>query len=391
VVFENAISQSNWTLPGLAAIFTSRYVHSLGVYTRENKISDKEITLAEILKLYDYNTAAFTGGLDMSGVFGLGQGFDYYFDESKSSPMGRFSDIMPSVLKWLADNRNNKFFLFIDGYDVHPPFNYPEAYQEIFDPGYKGIIDKVSLDYNSLKEMQAGTFIWEGKNYKLNKRDLRHIIAHYDAGVRYADAFLGKLFQEISDLGLMDKTIIIITSEHGEELLDHGSFDRYGKENLYDEVLHVPLIVYCPFIVPKNKKIIRQVQLIDIMPTVLELLGCPVNKEAQGVSFAQDLRGNNSHRQKIQYAYSETSIQKWSVRTLDWKLIYNKGSYELYNLKKDKGEAKNLAVFEPAIVYDLSQRLHEWRNITETKNSPDNTHVELSVEMKDKLREAGYW
>lgn len=391
VVFENAISQSNWTMPSLAAMFTSKYIHSLGLYTRENKLSDKEITLAEILKLYGYKTAAFTGGLDMSASFGLKQGFDYYYDETRGSPMGRLSDIIPSALEWLKENINNKFFMFIDGYDVHPPFNYPEPYQEMFGLGYNGIIDKVSLDYHFLKDIQDDMCIVNGKEYKLSAQDLQHIIAHYDAGIAYADYLVGKLLKEIDHLGLMNKTIIIITSEHGEELLEHGSFDRYGKGNLYEEVLHVPLLVYYPFANSKNKRVNQQVKLIDIMPTVLELLGYPCNKESQGVSFAGEFLGNSLYEEENRYAYSEASMQKWSVRTNLWKLIYNEGKYELYNLKEDKYEKNNLALGYPDIVYDLSQRLHHWRKITETGSSPESTHIELSQDMKKKLREAGYW
>lgn len=391
LVFEQAIAQSHWTLPSNVSILTSKYVNRHGVYERNQKVSDKELTLPEILKMYDYKTAAFVGGLDLVATYGLSQGFDYYFDDTKDKPMGSFKDIIPKAIKWLRENKDNKFFLFIQGYDVHPPFNKPKLYEDIYDSDYNGLIDELSLGYQLLKNIRNNNLLLDGKTVRLTEKDINHIIAYYDGGITYADNFIGKLLKEINKLALSDRTIIIITSEHGEELSDHGSFDRFGQNNLYDEVIRVPLIIKNPNIDLKGERITSQVQLIDIMPTILDFLGIPINKESQGLSLVPLMQKKDVKDNFNQYAYSEANPHKWAIRTKEWKLIYDKEEYELYSLRDDKAEINNLARQRPELVYELIQKLLEWRRNTRTERSPDDTRLELSEEMKRKLREAGYW
>lgn len=391
VIFEQAIAQAHWTLPSLASILTSRYPHTLGIYERGQKIPEEELTLAEILKRYGYKTAAFVGGLDTDAAFGFAQGFDYYFDETKDSPIGSFKDIIPNAIEWLKDNKNNKFFLLIHGYDVHPPFNQPAPYKDMYDPDYKGIIDELPLDYSLLKNIRKDSVFINGKTVKLSKEDINHIIANYDAGISYADKLIGEFLNTIDNLDLSSNTIIIITSEHGEELLDHGSFDRFGKSNLYDEVIRVPLIIKNPNIDFKGERITNQVQLIDIMPTILDFLGIPIDRESQGLSLAPLIQKRGVKDDFNQYVYSEAGLQKWAIRTSQWKLIYDNGSYQLYNLKEDNLEVNNLAVKRPEVVYEFAQRLSQWRQETGTEIGLYETRIELSEEMREKFKKAGYW
>ncbi|MFH1619001.1 MAG: sulfatase [bacterium] len=388
-VFEHAVAQSHWTLPSLASLFTSRYVHSHGVYERGGKVSEKELALAEILKKHGYRTAAFTGGLDMIGQYGLNQGFDVYSDETDNKPMGTLRDIMPRALKWLAGSRDEKFFLFIDAYDIHPPFDRPEPGSN--DPGYSGVLKGLLLDYNLLRDFKNGVLFLNGKEVRLTKDDIDYINSRYDAGIAYADRFIGELLARIDELKLSEKTIIIFTAEHGEELADHGSFDRFGRKNLYDEAIRVPLFIKSPHMKLKGTRVMVQAQLIDIMPTVLDLLGIPVNNEAQGVSLVPVIEDGKTGKDFSRHGYSEASFHKWAMRTGKWKLICENGRYELYDLLRDKAELNNLAVAKPSVVYELVQKLLEWRRKTRTDKSPDDTKIVLTDEMKSKLKEAGYW
>lgn len=389
LIFDQAIAQSHWTLPSQASIFTSRYVHSHGVYERTEKLSEKELTLPEILKIYNYKTAAFVGGLDMVAAYGLNQGFDYYFDNTKGKPMSSFKEIIPPAIEWLRENKDNKFFLFIQGYDVHAPYHQPAPYEDMHEPDYNGIINQLHLDYHLLKNIHKDTLLFEGKRIKLSKEDINHIIAHYDAGISYVDKFIGELLKEINQSNLSDKTILIITSEHGEELSDHGGFDRFGQKNLYEEVIRIPLIIKHPYI--EGRRFTNQVQHIDILPTILDFLGIPINKEAQGLSLAPLIEGQAIKKEFNRYVYSEASPNKWATRTRQWKLLYNHGDYELYNLQEDRAETDNLFSQRPELVYELAQTFLEWRKITKVDRSFDNQRIELSEEMKKNLREAGYW
>jgi arylsulfatase A-like enzyme len=380
VVFGQAVAQSNWTLPSLASLFTSKYVHSLGVYSRRQKLPESELTLAEVLKANGYSTAAFTGGLDMTGAYGLAQGFDTYFDETGTAPMGSFSVEMPRALAWLAANGKKKFFLFLDSYDIHPPFDKPLP--EGAAGNYSGQLKGKELSYNLLKGVADGSL-------KLAPADLAYINSRYDAGITCSDGFLGRLFSKLSELDLSTNTIIILTAEHGEELGDHGSFDRFGTGDLYDEAVRVPLIVSDPR-KPGGSRVQEQVALIDVMPTVLDLLGLPAPSGVQGTSLVPLLSGRSS-RGAEPYAFSEAGPEKWMARCGGWKLIRDGGKYSLFDLSADPGETRDLAAEKPGVVYRMAQELLRWRTATRTGGSPDKVHVALTPEMKEKLKEAGYW
>lgn len=384
VVFERAVAQSHWTLSSLASLFTSKYVHSHGLYERGQKLSESEITLAEALKEGGYTTAAFTGGLDTSGMYGLAQGFDVYFDDTGKNSMGSLKEIMPRALDWLAARMNDRFFLFLDSYDIHPPFDKP--WPDGKEPDYAGPLKGKVLDYNFFKGFKGGP-------PRLTGEDLAYVNSRYDAGVTYADGFIGKLLAGLSEMNLSTSTIVIITAEHGEELGDHGGFDRFGGGNLYDEAIRVPLIIKLPGKELKGARVSSQAQLIDIMPTILDLAGLRVAGGAQGKSLLPLIPGAGAADGKDfnRYVYSEAGPHKWAVRSGDWKLIYDNGKYALFDLTNDKAESENAAVKNPSVVYELAQKLMEWRRKTRTARSPDDTRVALTEEMKRKLREAGYW
>jgi arylsulfatase A-like enzyme len=389
-VFENAFAQSSWTLPSLASLLTSTYVHVHGVYSRDTRLPEEELTLAEILKKYKYSTAAFVGGLDTVAQYGLAQGFDTYWDETGDAAMGSLRGIIPRAIQWLRQHSEEKFFLFIQGYDVHPPFIVPEKYREMYDPGYKGIFAGKGLDYSLLKEIRGMTLSSGGRDIALQEKDISHIIARYDAALTYADFWVGKLLKELKDLRVFDNTLIIICSEHGEELGEHGSFDRFGRQNLYDEVMHVPLIIRFPGTPVKGNRVSCQVQLIDIMPTVLDFLKIPVNNDAQGKSLVSLATGTGA-QSCSEYVYAEAAPDKWAMRNARWKLICDKGSYELYDLSNDSGERSSCAAGNSGIVYDLAQRFAEWNRMTRQGRNTGVPSIELTDEMKKNLREAGYW
>jgi arylsulfatase len=143
VVFERAVSQSYWTLPSLASILTSKFVSWHNVYSRDAKLGGAEKTLAEILRIYGYKTAAFTCGLDTAAAYGLNKGFDVYDVYDGNKTMGSFSDTIPKAVEWLNKNKNQEFFLLLHSYDVHPPYN--SCAENYFDKGYKGVFENSEL------------------------------------------------------------------------------------------------------------------------------------------------------------------------------------------------------------------------------------------------------
>ena len=190
----------------------------------------------------------------------------------------------------------------------------------------------------------------------------------------------------MDELGLSTGTVVIFTAEHGEELGDHGSFDRFGQHNLYDEVVRVPLIVRVP--AGGALRVPGQAELIDIMPTVLDLLGLRAPSGLQGTSLAPALAGAKAGDRDV---YSEAGPGKWLIRSGGWKLISEAGTYRLFDLAADKGETRDVAAEDSDKVYELAQKLLRWRRATRARGGRDGGRVVLTPEMKLKLKEAGYW
>ena len=153
IVFERTVAQSYWTLPSLVSIFTSKFVCAHHVNSRDAKLRNDEITLAEILNTYGYATAAFTCGLDTAAIYGLNQGFDTYNVYGGSKAVGSFADSMPKAVNWIAAQKDKNFFLFLHSYDAHPPY-YTQRVETGFDSDYKGVFDNSQLGYDELKRIK---------------------------------------------------------------------------------------------------------------------------------------------------------------------------------------------------------------------------------------------
>ncbi|MEI7528174.1 MAG: sulfatase [Elusimicrobiota bacterium] len=378
-VFETAIAQSNWTLPSLVSLFTSRYVRSHGVYERGRKVPPGLVTMAQALKSAGYRTAAFTGGLDMSGAYGLDRGFELYSDETGGKAMGSFSEIMPEALAWLAARRDEKFFLFLDSYDIHPPFDKP--WPGGAGPAYAGQLRGRALDYDLLRGFDDGTL-------KLSAEDLAYIGARYDAGVAYADGYIGALLAKLDELHLSTGTIVVFAAEHGEELGEHGSFDRFGRGSLYEGTVRVPLIVKDPRRAG-GARVRAQAQLVDVLPTVLDLLGLPAQAGAQGRSLAGPRDG--ALKGVHEYTFSEAGPGKSMARSGDWKLVRDAAGYRLFDLAGDPAEARDFAPERPDLVYSMAQRLVQWLRSARPADAASVPRAALTPEMQRKLKEAGYW
>ncbi|MFA5005164.1 MAG: sulfatase [Candidatus Omnitrophota bacterium] len=366
VVFEKAFSQSSFTLPSIASLFTSKYVSSHKADRIERRLADSQITLAEVLKASGYNTAAFIyNATQFDPVFGLNQGFNTYSIGEESDRKPSFAKTLPACLDWLKANRQKPFFIFLHSNDIHEPYH--SVYENFFDPAYRGRLDN--------EYMASGT-PFHKNNLKRTPREVEHIIAHYDGGIKYADTFIGKLIKQLEEWGLLEKTAIIIFSDHGEILSDRGKQFCHGF-SVHDEEAHVPLIISGPQV--KALRVSCQVQLIDVMPTILDLLRINrKNLKLEGRSLAPLLRPgvkNCPHN----YVYAECIKgesqeegfidREVMVRSASWKLIgsfwrFNKplakypksvqlhnysiistdgkDGFELYYLENDPKEARNL-------------------------------------------------
>jgi arylsulfatase A-like enzyme len=438
ILFTNAIAQASWTLASNTSIFTGQYPPTHGLTSILNRLSPGATTLATVLQAYGYKTGAFTGGFHISSIYGVNQGFETYFDEIEH---GHLEDVLPRSLEWLKNRPKDKsLFLFLQAYDCHSPHKVPPEYEHLYDPGYDGVMDKFIMDHALGDKIDGLTLTTDdGNKIALTERDINHIVAHYDGALTWADKQLGEFFTHLKKTGLMDNSIIILLGDHGEAHLERGYIIRRKHGGVYEEGIRVPLLIRLPGHLksritnpvsqvdtpaPEGRgspnEVGRQVQLIDIMPTVLEMSGIPVPHTCQGKSIKPLIDGKApadfnqfvfsfgatnipspdvlKRFNKEQFArLKEYQLPKWEscIRSLEWKLLKFTGieqdKYELYNLKTDPAEKSNLFEEEPAIADKLKGLLEQWEKDVLANKPNVEIDRKLLIEMRERMRKFGYW
>jgi len=386
VIFTNANSQSPWTTPSHASLFTSLYpsVLNLQHWPNPGKICPEAITLAEALRDHDYSTAGFLEAGMVSSKFGFAQGFNPYKQGFK-----HIHESVPACLDWLDTQKNKKFYLFLHTYDVHR-YDPPDKFSNKFMKGYKGEVTKGIPLARALQKLHNKEYL-----DTLDEMDRRKIVSIYNDALLYVDHWLGVFFKGIEEKGLMKNTIVILTSDHGEEFWDHGK-TGHGYTN-FKEMLNIPLLIYHPDI--PNGKRDQLVGLIDIPPLATEMLGVKTPDIWQGKSFFKFLKGEKSKRVQISYA-EKGHCENKSVQIPGWKLVRsytaNKDSSikirnRLYNTKKDPREKKNVIKENPKVAAGLKRLLDQWiEDNNKRKNNFKAGKVELDPELLEQIGNLGY-
>jgi arylsulfatase A-like enzyme len=340
----SAVSTTSWTLPAHAALMTGLFDSTHGVVDNGLRLSDREPTLAAVLRENGYQTAGFFGGPYLHAAFGFGHGFEHYEncsdDAASAARDARAEDSAPSsadlershrhrtgprtldaVSRWLAHEADERpMFLFVHLWDVHYDYDPPHEYVEMFDPGYAGTLDASDLMHNP------------AINDHMAPRDLQHLIALYDGAIRFTDEILGKVLSAIEARGRMQNTLLVITADHGEEFFEHG--DKGHQQTLFDEVVHVPLVVRWPERLPAGPIVRDQVRLVDVMPTLLACADAEDRPPMEGRDVTPLLRGEPMLSAP---ALCELLVGKNDVRALrtnafkvvDWKDVPATFGYDL--------------------------------------------------------------
>lgn len=354
VVFTNAFAVSSWTLPSAMSLLTSTYpsVHKIvnkdllgktavqGLIPADLATASPNIkTLASVFKNSGYVTGGFAGGAALAPSFGFSEGFDSY-----ESP-GEFEGlpvVIPRALSFIKKNAGKPMFVFVHGFDTHgqyiPPGGLTKKYVS---PSYHGTLTGSAQEQKALREQG----VMNG-DISLTPEDVTFLRAIYEEKVSDMDAEVGKFLAAYRKLSIKRKTIFIFTSDHGDEFYEHGRID-HGM-TLYDEVLHVPLIIVVPGM-NGGKILTDQVRNIDIMPTLLALTGITpspsVKAQMEGVSLIPTMEGIHQHLDLFaetvyRYATSLVAIRTWD----GWKFIFNRetSAGHLYHLTADPTEQKDI-------------------------------------------------
>ncbi len=349
VRFQNAVSNAPLTLPSVCSILTSLTPPEHGVRYSEGFSLPKDITtLAEVLSTNGYNTAAFMGAVVLDSVFGVNQGFEHFdavFPEkfqlyrSSMRPLElvfghsqrRAEEVTSAAVDWIEKNRKDPFFVMLHYFDPNIPYDPPPPFiPEVEEEKYEAL--------------------------------LTHQAKYYDAEINYVDHCVGLLLEELDKWGLDNNTLIVLTADQGEGLGEkeedtHGFF-------LYESTMRVPLILGWATGLQAGSVVQDQVQLIDVFPTVLDILGIEPPGRISGTSVVPLVHGQADTLSRP--AYMETCANRiergWSVikaiRMDDWKYI-EAPQPELYFLQDDPGEARNLIEERPDIAGSMREALED--------------------------------
>lgn len=395
-VFERAIAVTNWTLPSHMSIMTGQLPSAHGVQSVRNRLAGGRVTLAEVLKNAGYRTVAFTGGYNVDARFGFDQGFDFYhgdtlaqlsMEEKRRYGKGiRLSYLLPEVSDWLTQHQADPFFLFLHFWDVHAPYMPHDDYVAQWSPRYAGKIDV--LTHELVDELNPAKTTVSGE-------DIARIRALYDNEIAYVDHHLGQLWATLRQLGLLDKTIIVLTSDHGDELLEHA----FGHgQALYDPEVHVPLIVRYPPKIPARQRVAQVVSSVDILPTILDLAGVSYSDTIAAEIQGRSLVGSWERPLPGFPAVMEAaSGRRTGLRSDHYKYVRERAKdgqltkEELYDLRVDPGETNNILSSHTEIANRLSEELDaRLAAAASTHAGGQAEQAHLSDEFTERLRALGY-
>jgi len=315
----------------------------------EIPLDPKIPTVTTILSKVGYKTAAFTGSGWMSEKFGILNGFAEYDDNVRG-----LKPLRNKTLKWLKKNHEKKFFLFLHTYYVHQPFKGPHEYFKKFAyPNYSGPIKNSSISTRDF--IRAATL----GRIKVSSADIQRLLDIYDSQIIPMDNFISQIVQTLQRLNLTDNTMLIITSDHGEQFYEYKRFGHTSRTNPFADIsIKVPLIIYAPSL-PKIGKVQKTVETIDIPPTILEAAGIDIPETFQGQSFFPILCGNpRSFKEKKEVFCLHTLYI--GIRTEKFKLLvgYDPKNTKLYDLINDPAETTNVIdQFSPEIVESLIKKI----------------------------------
>lgn len=361
--FTTAVAAAPWTLPSHVSIFTGLDAMRHGFNYWGSVPTSLEL-IAETLRGEGYTTAAITGGAVLLPQFGYAQGFDTFEYWAHTDTSTEIDWAFGRATEWLDINRDRRFFLFLHTYEIHFPHRRRDPYFSDFADHRKtdppgGEIDLRERPWKNLRFpglyfliKRPGDQSWEEP---LTDAEIELVGLMYDSAIRHTDDFVRDLFNHLDDIGLDDNTIVILTSDHGEELGDDRG--RAGHAYVSEANVLVPLYIAQPNGAGAGEVIDQQVRLIDLQPTILDLAGIDPPNEVDGRSLVPMMEGRDTDFPGDAWTYAASSNLGLAVRR-DSHIKYlfpnpawveAAGGEELYELVPDPGEDKNLAVDDERI------------------------------------------
>lgn len=417
-LFKDDIAQASWTKVSVPSILTSLYPVTSGVTSMKSKVPLAATTLAECFQAAGYATFA-TSSVAFSGrATNLHQGLDVLHERASIGDLGHSPSktartYVDRLTEWLEVHREQPFFVFLHLFDPHSPFDTYAPYSQMWSEeggvqAQKEDIEKVQALFKDIR--RGGDLLPDRTQLEQAGVPVDAFVARehdwYDESIRAMDAELRRLVERTEELGLADDTLIVFTSDHGEEFLEHGR--HFHGNSTYGEMTNVPLMFYGPRWVPAGTVVEETVQTLDVYPTLLELCGIPAPDGIQGVSLTPLLRGSGTWRPRPAYAsqFSEKKvveetkdIASFAVVSRGYRLVQNvkrpegHAEFELYDHRNDPLNARDLAAEMPEKVKVLAREIELWHKLTKSQalvREDGEDEVEMSAAELEQLRQLGY-
>jgi arylsulfatase A-like enzyme len=383
LLFKKAFVPRSLTRPSIVSMLTSMHPVRSGVRTLRQLLSEDMPTVDSVLSAHGYQTVSFLSGvLQDAEDLQFEQAFDGEDDENVSA-----------TIDWLEKNRSQKFFMWLHLMAPHDDYAPPKEFDRFTQADYAG-----KFDGTRRQLLDVAT-----QKIKLEAEDHQHIVGLYDGEILYADALVRRVYETLERLELLERAIVIVVGDHGEDLYQHNFYFQHVFST-YDSSLHIPFIMKFPGS-PVARRINQIVQNIDIAPTLLDLIGLPAPELFSGRSLLPVIEGTSSG--EFDYALNELETEEGfgkilSIRTDRWRYVDNPGDKspkgwpyhlvyeidkeELYDVQADPDELTNVVDRYPDVAARLQKRVRE----VYAAQIPGEATGEVDDETVDRLRELGY-
>ncbi len=385
--FENAYSQSSSTVPTHASLFTGRFPFQHGAYHVGLAVAEDELTLAELFSQAGYRTFAAASSIRFRGRTGFDQGFDVFerFDELEKND--RSAAVTTRVLDWVAA-QDGPWLGFVHYFDPHQPYAPPEPWRTRWHAGLARPRPEGTSDY---------LYFFDAPDKQVPADVLAYLRALYDAEIRFLDVELQRLFRSLAAEPEGPGTLVVVTSDHGEEFKEHGGLSH--SRRLHEELVRVPLIFWWPGRISGGTVVSRPAQTVDVLPTLLELARIPRPEGLVGRSRAAEILSSShppENRLAAEPVLAQIGESRWALTAeLDggrFKYVSRDDAPErLFDLATDPGERRDLLDERPDVVAKLRALAAEIGVGAASGSRATAPGLEpVSEAVRERLRELGY-
>jgi arylsulfatase A-like enzyme len=387
-LFRQVAAYSTWTLPSVVAVLSGDYPPLVW----DDRLRMKS-SLVEKFAEAGYRTAAFTEGGYVSRRWGMDRGFQHYSEEAHTEDStNEIERTFSDARRWLEANSDFPFFLLIHTYEAHMPYTNRDFAQGL-DPGRVG----PTYELEFLETVRSGEIV-------LTPEEREYIRALYDGDILSVDRHVGEFMNLLEDLGLGESTVVVVTSDHGEEMGEEfETFIGGHGHSMRDNLLLVPLVIRDPTRTFAERRIDVQVRLFDVIPTIAELLGVEIDAPIGGRSLVPVLEGNEKAHRAAMSGQNNRGAPRISLRDGRYKFVATvppgteSGTpaalavppKQLYDLESDPGEDHNLVGKKPRLARTMANALARWYNRLGDPQM-DATSEALDENLVRRLRALGY-